>query len=102
VTETLSPVMIERHPAWHYDVLEFEFDDIRRAVHAVGATLDVGFPRPPPGPLPPAGVTKQKQGDHDRGRRGRRRRSLGYSHSRLLQMGPATCLGGRIDPTRCG
>ncbi len=43
VTETLSPVMTERHLAWNYDVLEFGFDDIRRAVHAVGATLNDGF-----------------------------------------------------------
>jgi WS/DGAT/MGAT family acyltransferase len=43
VTDTLSPLMTERHLAWHYDVLEFGLGDIRRAVHAAGATLNDGF-----------------------------------------------------------
>jgi diacylglycerol O-acyltransferase len=43
VTETLSPLMTERHLAWHYDVLEFPLDDIRAAAHAAGATLNDGF-----------------------------------------------------------
>ncbi len=43
VNDTLSPLMTERHLNWHYDVLEFGLDDIRRSVHDAGATLNDGF-----------------------------------------------------------
>jgi diacylglycerol O-acyltransferase len=43
VTETLSPLMTERHPTWHYDALELDFEDLRRAVHAAGVTVNDGF-----------------------------------------------------------
>jgi diacylglycerol O-acyltransferase len=43
VSETLSPVMTERHLTWHYDVLELGLDEMREAVHAAGATLNDGF-----------------------------------------------------------
>ncbi len=35
---TLSPVMTERHLAWHYDVLQLPLVDILNAAHAAGAS----------------------------------------------------------------
>ena len=43
VSETLSPVMTERHLAWHYDVLEFPLVDMLNAAHAAGATHNDAF-----------------------------------------------------------
>jgi diacylglycerol O-acyltransferase / wax synthase len=43
VSDTLSPVMTERHLAWHYDVLQFPLDDILRAAHAAGAKHNDAF-----------------------------------------------------------
>jgi len=43
VSDTLSPVMIERHLAWHYDVLEFPLDEILDAAHAAGAKHNDAF-----------------------------------------------------------
>jgi diacylglycerol O-acyltransferase len=43
VNDTLSPVMRERHLAWHYDVLEFPLAAIQDAAHAAGATLNDAF-----------------------------------------------------------
>ncbi|MEO9139599.1 MAG: wax ester/triacylglycerol synthase domain-containing protein [Jatrophihabitans sp.] len=43
VSETLSPVMTERHLAWHYDVLQFPLDDILRAAHAAGVKHNDAF-----------------------------------------------------------
>ena len=40
---TLSPVMTERHSAWHYDVLQVPLADILRAAHAAGAKLNDAF-----------------------------------------------------------
>ncbi len=43
VSDTLSPVMTERHLAWHYDVLEFPLDDILNAAHAARAKHNDAF-----------------------------------------------------------
>ena len=43
VSDTLSPVMTERHLAWHYDVLQFPLDDILHAAHAAGAKHNDAF-----------------------------------------------------------
>jgi diacylglycerol O-acyltransferase len=43
VSDTLSPVMTERHLAWHYDVLEFPLADILHAAHAAGAKHNDAF-----------------------------------------------------------
>jgi len=43
ISDTLSPVMTERHLSWHYDALEFSVDDMRRAAHTAGATLNDAF-----------------------------------------------------------
>jgi diacylglycerol O-acyltransferase len=43
VSDTLSPVMTERHLAWHYDVLEFPLDDILHAAHAAGVKHNDAF-----------------------------------------------------------
>lgn len=43
VSDTLSPVMTERHLAWHYDVLQFPLVDILDAAHAAGTKLNDAF-----------------------------------------------------------
>jgi diacylglycerol O-acyltransferase len=43
VTDTLSPVMTERHLAWHYDVLEVPLDAMLAAAHAAGTTHNDAF-----------------------------------------------------------
>ncbi len=43
VSDTLSPVMTERHLNWHYDVLEFPLADILSAAHAAGAKHNDAF-----------------------------------------------------------
>jgi len=43
VSDTLSPVMTERHLAWHFDVLEFPLADILSAAHAAQATHNDAF-----------------------------------------------------------
>ena len=43
VSATLSPVMTERHLAWHYDVLQFPLEDILRAAHAAGVRHNDAF-----------------------------------------------------------
>lgn len=40
---TLSPVMTERHSAWHYDVLELPLEDLIHAAHAAGVKLNDAF-----------------------------------------------------------
>jgi diacylglycerol O-acyltransferase / wax synthase len=40
---TLSPVMTERHMAWHYDVLELPLADLLHAAHGAGAKLNDAF-----------------------------------------------------------
>jgi diacylglycerol O-acyltransferase / wax synthase len=42
-SDTLSPVMTERHLAWHYDVLQFPLADILGAAHGAGAKLNDAF-----------------------------------------------------------
>ena len=42
-SETLSPVMTERHLAWHYDVLQLPLVDILHAAHTAGAKLNDAF-----------------------------------------------------------
>ena len=43
VSTTLSPLMIERRPAWHYGVLEFPVGGMLSAAHAAGVTHNVAF-----------------------------------------------------------
>jgi WS/DGAT/MGAT family acyltransferase len=43
ISDTLSPIMTERHLAWHYDVLECPLDDMLRAAHAAGAKHNDAF-----------------------------------------------------------
>ncbi|MFN8036351.1 MAG: wax ester/triacylglycerol synthase family O-acyltransferase [Acidimicrobiia bacterium] len=43
VNETLSPLMTERHLTWHYDILEFPVDALRRAAHEAGGSLNDAF-----------------------------------------------------------
>ncbi|MEZ5186217.1 MAG: wax ester/triacylglycerol synthase family O-acyltransferase [Candidatus Nanopelagicales bacterium] len=43
VSDTLSPVMTERHLGWHYDVLEFQLADFLLAAHAADATHNDAF-----------------------------------------------------------
>jgi WS/DGAT/MGAT family acyltransferase len=43
VSDTLSPVMTERHLSWHYDVLEFPLAEILGAAHAAHATHNDAF-----------------------------------------------------------
>lgn len=43
VSETMSPVMTERHLNRHYDVLQFPLDDMRRATRAAGVSLNDAF-----------------------------------------------------------
>jgi diacylglycerol O-acyltransferase len=43
VSDTLSPVMTERHPAWHYDVLELPLAAMLDAAHATGTTHNDAF-----------------------------------------------------------
>ncbi len=42
-SETLSPVMTERHLTWHYEVLQFPLVDIVHAAHAAGVKLNDAF-----------------------------------------------------------
>jgi len=42
-SETLSPVMTERHLTWHYEVLQFPLMDILHAAHAARAKLNDAF-----------------------------------------------------------
>ena len=41
--DTLSPVMAERRPVWHYDVLTFPASAVLNAAHAAGATHNDAF-----------------------------------------------------------
>jgi WS/DGAT/MGAT family acyltransferase len=43
VSDTLSPVMTERHLAWRYDVLELPLDAMLEAAHAAGAKHNDAF-----------------------------------------------------------
>ena len=43
LSDTLSPVMTERHVTWHYDVLEFPLEEILKAAHAAGAKHNDAF-----------------------------------------------------------
>ena len=43
VSDTLSPVMTERHLAWRYDVLRFPLTDLLAAAHTAGATHNDAF-----------------------------------------------------------
>ncbi|MCU0269508.1 MAG: WS/DGAT domain-containing protein [Acidimicrobiales bacterium] len=43
VSDTLSPVMSGRRLAWHYDVLDVQFADLRAASKAAGGTVNDGF-----------------------------------------------------------
>ena len=43
VSETLSPVMVGRHPAWHYGVVEFPLRGMLDAAHAAGVTHNDAF-----------------------------------------------------------
>ena len=43
VSDTLSPVMTERHLNWHYDALEFPLADMLSAAHAAGAKHNDAF-----------------------------------------------------------
>jgi diacylglycerol O-acyltransferase / wax synthase len=43
VSDTLSPLMTERHLGWHYDVLQFPLDDMLAAAHAAGAKHNDAF-----------------------------------------------------------
>src|SRR5581483_5749111 len=43
VSDTLSPVMTDRHLAWHYDVLDCPLDDLLHAAHAGGAKHNDAF-----------------------------------------------------------
>jgi diacylglycerol O-acyltransferase / wax synthase len=43
VSDTLSPVMTERHLAWHYDVLHLPLDGMLAAAHEAGATHNDAF-----------------------------------------------------------
>jgi WS/DGAT/MGAT family acyltransferase len=43
VSDTLSPIMTERHLAWHYDVLELPVDAMLRAAHAAGVRHNDAF-----------------------------------------------------------
>ena len=43
VSDTLSPVMTERHLAWRYDVLRFPLTDMLAAAHAAGVTHNDAF-----------------------------------------------------------
>ncbi len=43
VSETLSPIMTERHLSWHYDVFAFPLKDILDAAHAAGAKHNDAF-----------------------------------------------------------
>ena len=43
VSDTLSPVMTERHLNWHYDALEFPLAEMLRAAHAAGAKHNDAF-----------------------------------------------------------
>jgi diacylglycerol O-acyltransferase / wax synthase len=43
VSDTLSPVMTERHLSWHYDVLEFPLAEMLSAAHDAGAKHNDAF-----------------------------------------------------------
>ena len=43
VPDTLSPIMTQRHLAWHYDVLEFPLDEMLRAAHVADAKHNDAF-----------------------------------------------------------
>jgi diacylglycerol O-acyltransferase / wax synthase len=43
VSDTLSPVMVERHPAWHYGVLDLPLRGMLSAAHEAGATHNDAF-----------------------------------------------------------
>jgi diacylglycerol O-acyltransferase len=43
VSETMSPVMTERHFAWHYDVLDVPLVEMLQAAHAAGAKHNDAF-----------------------------------------------------------
>ncbi len=43
VSDTLSPIMTERHVTWHYDVLAFPLAEILNAAHAAGAKHNDAF-----------------------------------------------------------
>lgn len=43
ISDTLSPVVTERHLAWRYEVLELPLDDMLAAAHAAGATHNDAF-----------------------------------------------------------
>jgi WS/DGAT/MGAT family acyltransferase len=43
VTETLSPLMTERHPGWHYGVLEVPLRGMLAVAHEVGMTHNDAF-----------------------------------------------------------
>ncbi len=43
VTDTLSPVMVDRHRASRYEMIEVPLADLRRAAGAAGGTLNDGF-----------------------------------------------------------
>jgi diacylglycerol O-acyltransferase len=43
VSDTLSPVMTERHLAWHYDVVELPLAEMLGAAHAAGAKHNDAF-----------------------------------------------------------
>jgi diacylglycerol O-acyltransferase len=43
VSDTLSPVMTDRHLTWHYDVLQVPLEDMLGAAHAAGAKHNDAF-----------------------------------------------------------
>jgi diacylglycerol O-acyltransferase / wax synthase len=43
VSDTLSPVMTERHVKWHYDVLEVPLEELLSAAHAAGTKHNDAF-----------------------------------------------------------
>ena len=43
VSDTLSPLMTERHPAWHFGVLEFPLGEMLRAAHTAAARHNDAF-----------------------------------------------------------
>jgi diacylglycerol O-acyltransferase / wax synthase len=43
VTDTKSPIMVERHLGRHYDVLEFALDDLQRAARSAHGTINDAF-----------------------------------------------------------
>jgi diacylglycerol O-acyltransferase / wax synthase len=43
VSDTLSPLMVDRHPTWHYGVLEFPLNDLLSVAHAAASTHNDAF-----------------------------------------------------------